>query len=457
MLKITPYPYQQEGIDYGVKKKRFLIADEPGLGKTLQSIATVDKADAYPCLVICPSSLKINWQREFEKFTDKSVLVLEDSVKQSYPYLIQMGGYSGAIVNYESLRKYFVWNYRKGMRLKDIVFSPNIKMFKSVIIDESHRVKDASIQQAKFCRGITVGKPYIILLSGTPAVNKPDDLTSQLGMMDRLNDFGGQSYFISKYRTGDLKDLSDKLYQTCMIRREKKNVLKDLPEKTRVDLLTDVSDSPDYEAYRLAAEDLAEFLRQYKSLDEGSIKRRMQNEALMKFMTLRGLIALCKIKPVIEYVSDFTQSGQKIVLFCSYHEVVDRLKTSFPNAVTVTGRDSMSSKQAAVDLFQNDPDVKVIICSIKAAGVGLTLTAASTVLFLEFPWTFADCVQCEDRVHRIGQTDNVLCLYFLAKGSVDHKLYKIIQDKKHIASCIVGGEDNIPQDRKYFEELISII
>ncbi len=153
-LRVEPYPYQQEGIEYGLAKKRLIIGDEPGLGKTLQSIGIVDTANAYPCLVICPSSLKINWQREFGKFTDKSALVLDNSVRTTWPYLLKMGMHHVAIVNYESLRKYFVWdiNGRTGsngssgkgnqsFRLKDVVFCPQIRMFKSVIIDESHRVK----------------------------------------------------------------------------------------------------------------------------------------------------------------------------------------------------------------------------------------------------------------------------------------------------------------------------
>ena len=103
-LKVQPYPYQLEGIAYGLEKKRLFIGDEPGLGKTLQSIGIVDTADAYPCLVICPSSLKINWQREFEKFTDKKALVLDSSTRTTWSYLLQMRMHHVAIVNYASLR-----------------------------------------------------------------------------------------------------------------------------------------------------------------------------------------------------------------------------------------------------------------------------------------------------------------------------------------------------------------
>lgn len=231
-LRVEPYPYQREGIEYGLDKKRLIIGDEPGLGKTLQSIGIVDTANAYPCLVICPSSLKINWQREFEKFTDKSALVLDNSVRTTWPYLLKMGMHHVAIVNYESLRKYFVWDIKggKSFRLKDVVFCPQIRMFRSVIIDESHRVKDPSAQQTIFTKGITTGKEWIILLSGTPVVNRPEDLVAQLSIMGRLQEFGGRTKFMADYCT-DPKDkkaepavplsvLSNQLYANCMIRRE---------------------------------------------------------------------------------------------------------------------------------------------------------------------------------------------------------------------------------------------
>mgnify|MGYP002288661219 FL=1 len=159
-LRVEPYPYQREGIAYGLDKKRLIIGDEPGLGKTLQSIGIVDTADAYPCLVICPSSLKINWQREFEKFTDKKALVLDNSTRTTWPYLLKMAMYHVAVVNYESLRKFFVWDIKggKSFRLKDVVFCPHIRMFRSIINGERHRVKDPAAQQTIITKGNATGK-----------------------------------------------------------------------------------------------------------------------------------------------------------------------------------------------------------------------------------------------------------------------------------------------------------
>lgn len=421
---------------------------------TLQSIGIVDAADAYPCLVICPSSLKINWQREFEKFTDKKALVLDNSTRTTWPYLLQMRMHHVAVVNYESLRKYFVWDVRGGkssFRLKDVVFCPQIRKFKSVIIDESHRVKDPSAQQTIFTKGICCGKEWVILLSGTPVVNRPEDLVAQLSIMGRLNEFGGKAQFLAEYGEGEnLAMLSDSLYSRCMIRREKAKVLTQLPAKTRCDLYVDISNRDEYD---LAANDLAEYLRTYKECTDREIRRKMRMEALVRFMTLRSVAAKGKVRQAIDFVRVFLDSEKPLILFCSLHEIVDELKKAFPDAVTVTGRDSMTSKQAAVDAFQ-EGRARLIICSIKAAGVGLTLTASSNVAFVELPWTYADCCQCEDRAHRIGQKDNVTCYYLLGRGTIDRTLYQIIHRKKSIASEIMASSDDIPEDEQYFDELM---
>lgn len=171
-----------------------------------------------------------------------------------------------------------------------------------------------------------------------------------------------------------------------MIRREKAKVLTQLPDKTRVDLYVEISNREEYDT---AAQDLAKYLREYQQCTEYEVKRKMRMEALVKFMTLRSIASKGKVPQAIDFIKVFLESGNKLILFCSFHEIVDQLKQAFPKAVTVTGRDSSVMKQAAVDAFQQREDVQLIICSIKAAGVGLTLTASSNVAFVELPWTFA--------------------------------------------------------------------
>lgn len=454
-LRVEPYEYQKDGIRFGLDRHRLLIGDEPGLGKTLQSIGIVDTASAYPCLVICPSSLKINWQREFEKFTNKKALVLDNATRTSWPYLLGMGMFSVAIVNYESLKKFFVWDIKGGktFSLKDVVFNRDINIFKSVIMDESHRLKDPSAQQTMFTRGIVEGKEWRILLSGTPVVNHAQDLVAQLAIMGRLlSDFGGRGKFLADYGENEnLSELSAKLYDTCMIRREKAKVLTQLPDKQRTDLHVEISNREEYD---LAAADLAAYLREYTQCSDREIRRKMRMEALVKFMTLRSLASKGKVKQATDFIRNFLANGKPLIVFCSLKEIVKALQKQFPDAVRVTGDDSLAEKQAAVDAFQSG-EAQLIICSIKAAGVGLTLTASSNVAFVEFPWTYADCCQCEDRAHRIGQKNNVNCYYLIGRSTIDPVLYNIIHKKRSIANQIMASDDDIPTDEMYFDELVN--
>ena len=449
-LKIQPYPYQLKGIARGLELKRFMNCDEPGLGKTLQSIATINLANAFPCLVICPSSLKINWQREWEKFTDKKAMVLTDKVRDTWTFFYQTGMHQVFIVNYESLKKYFVQRIKKaeGWTLRDVEFRNSINLFKSVIIDESHRCKSASTQQAKFCKGICTGKEWVIELTGTPVVNRPKDLIPQLAILNRMDDFGGYKPFVNRYCSGqreasNLKELNFNLWKYCMFRREKSLALTDLPDKIRQVNTCEITNRKEYMD---AERDLIMYLQKYKDADDEKIEKALRGEVMVRINILRQISARGKVRDVIEFVKDFRENGKKIILFCSLHEVVDQLKRYFPTAVSVTGRDSQDEKQRAVDSFQNNPKADIIICSIKAAGVGLTLTASSNVAFVEFPWTYADCCQCEDRAHRIGQKDSVTCYYFLGRRTIDEKVYRIIQEKKNIANAVTGSTEDIEEN-----------
>ena len=446
-LKVQPYPYQLQGIARGLQLKRFINGDDMGLGKSLESIATINKADAFPCLVICPNVVKINWQREWHKFTDKKAMVLTDSVRDSWPFFWQTGMNQVFIVNYESLRKYFVRRITKAEKwtLKDVEFHNTIKLFKSVIIDESHKVKSTATQQTKFCKGIASGKEYIILLTGTPVVNKPKDLVAQLGIMDRMIDMGGWKGFMLRYCSGPnqaskLKELNYRLWKHCFFRREKSKVLTQLPDKVRQIVSCEITNRKEYMD---AERDLIDYLKRYKEADDEKIQKSLKGEVMVRIGILKDITARGKLKEVIDFVKDFRENGKKIILFCNLHEIVDRLMIAFPSAVCVTGRQNMQEKQASVDAFQKNPKTDVIICSIKAASAGITLTAASDVAFIELPWTYADCDQAESRAHRIGQKDSVNCYYLLGRRTIDQKLYRIIEEKKHISNAVLGAEDNI--------------
>ena len=314
-LKVQPYPYQLQGIARGLQLKRFINGDDMGLGKSLESIATINKAGAFPCLVIWPNVVKIKWQREWHKFTNKKAMVLTDSVRDSWPFFWQTGMNQVFIVNYESLRKYFVRRITKAEKwtLKDVEFHNTIKLFKSVIIDESHKVKSTATQQTKFCKGIASGKEYIILLTGTPVVNKPKDLVAQLGIMDRMIDMGGWKGFMLRYCSGpnqasNLKELNYRLWKHCFFRREKSKVLTQLPDKVRQIVSCEITNRKEYMD---AERDLIDYLKRYKEADDEKIQKSLKGEVMVRIGILKDITARGKLKEVIDFVKDFRRMGKR--------------------------------------------------------------------------------------------------------------------------------------------------
>lgn len=445
--------YQKKGVARGLQLKKFINGDMPGLGKTLQSIATLEGAaqngeEVFPALVICPSALKINWMREFEQWTGRKAIILNDKIKTSWHVYNDIGEADVFIVNYESLRKYFVKKYPKKGEMKnsgDIEMDPRIEKFKSVIIDEIHKLKNTASQRSKIALRVTRGKNYIIGLTGTPVVNKPIDLLAQLAIICRLKRFGGIDGFKARYCEGgsgasNLKELNFLLNKNCFFRREKHEVLKDLPAKVRQTITVPITNREEYD---LAEKDFRSFLQNNDFTDK-EIQKKLRSEMIVKLTMLLQLSAKGKIDAVKEFVDEVTESGEKIVVFCKHKAVVDAINDAYPQSVRVTGSENEQQKQASVDSFQKNPKTNVIIGSHKAAGVGLTLTASSEVLFAELPWHAADLEQCEDRCHRIGQPNSVRSTALLGENTLDQWLYDLIMEKKQIADAVTGADDIVP-------------
>ncbi|MGZ2738662.1 DEAD/DEAH box helicase [Bacteroides fragilis] len=463
-MLLQPYQYQLEGVQYAVEKKRCILGDQPGLGKTLQAICTVVKAhreaviygESFPTLVVCPAALKVNWQREFKKFAGLNAIVLDDSNRQTWHSFYDCKKADGSplcevfITNYESLKKFFVKRVSEGGKLtmKGILFDERVNLFKSVIIDESHKCKSGKTQQGKFVEGICKGKRFVLALTGTPVVNNNTDLIQQLKILGRLEDFGGYSRFVERYCDGpkqasNVKELNWRLWNCCFFRREKSKVLTQLPDKTRQYLQIDITNMKEYQS---AESDIVKYLKQYKNASDAQVQRSMNGAVMVKMGLLKQISARGKIKAVSEFIHDVIDGGEKLIVFGYLKEVIAELKKEFPNAVTVTGSDNISQKQFAVDSFQNNPDCKLIILNYKSGGTGLTLTASSRVAFIEFPWTFSDCEQAEDRAHRNGQKNNVNCYYFLGKDTIDKYMYDVIQTKKNIANGVTGTDDQVEEN-----------
>lgn len=445
-LKVEPFPYQKQGIAYALQKKRCFFGDQPGLGKTLQAIGTAFIAKSWPVLVICPASLKINWQREWKKFTGKDAIILDDRNKNNWYRYFEMGCCDVFITNYESLKKFFVEDFAGGVT-RSIRLKPEADLFKCIIIDESHRCKSSKTQQSKICYKLCQGKEYRFLLTGTPSINGPKDLIQQLKIMGRLDDFGGYKSFETNFMQGpreasNLEMLNWRLCNTCFFRREKAKVLDQLPDKMRQVVNMDITNRKEYQD---AERDLIGYLASYENADDEKLRKAERGKVMVQMQKLRQIAARGKIPAAIEFIQDIMDSGEKLIVFAFLKEVVQEIKNVFPSAVTIVGDNTSQERQEAVDRFQNDPKCNLIICNYKSAGVGLTLTASSRVAFIEFPWTFADCEQAEDRAHRIGQKDSVNCYYFLGRGTIDEDVWELIQTKKDIANDVTGTDDQVPE------------
>lgn len=469
-LKGEMFPFQKNGVAYGLEKERLIIGDEPGLGKTVQAIAMTEYQKSPCTLVICPATLKNNWKHEIEnKWTHRKALILTDRTKTSWMQYVKVGMVQYIIVNYESLKKYFVDSIDRPVdkqgdpvpiRLNHIHFKPTIDMFTTIIIDEVHRCKETKTMQSKLVKGICNGKKYIYALTGTALVNKPADLIPQLSIIQQLDKFGGYKGFTSKFCQGfnqasNLAELRFLLHRHCFYRRLKNEVLKDLPDKVRETVKVDITTRDEYNK---AETSFIAYLRENLGKNEGEITKSLRGEVMVRIGILKKISARGKIDQVVEHITEVTDAEEKIVVFAWHTDIVIALKEKFPNSLTIVGSDSLEQRDNSVKAFQTDDNRKIIICNIKSGGVGLTLTAASRVIFIEQPWHPADCNQCEDRCHRIGQKDSVQASQFVGENTIDEHIMDIIARKRNIVNQVMDGsaDETTEQEMSMVDELINI-
>ncbi|WP_407426724.1 DEAD/DEAH box helicase, partial [Arcticibacter sp.] len=431
-------PWQPGGVAYAIQKQRLIFGDDMGLGKTSQSIIAIEGLhtmgkEVFPCLVICPSAVKENWAAEISMNVKRRGIVLKDSIKQTFPEFYRTGMSQFFIVNYESLKKYFVERIDevpkgKQLRLEHIHFKQKyLDFFKSVIVDESHKIKSIKSQNCKFTKGICIGKETVFLLTGTPIVNKPMDLVSQIGVLGRMGDFGGFTYFKKRYCSGpkeasNLKELNYKLNLTCFYRRNKTDpdIKKYLPDKMRQVIQCEL-DPVHRKEYGHAQADLESYMVNIKKQTDEQVAKSMKGEVMVRIGILKNISARGKLKDAFSFIQDIIDNGQKIVVFASLRDVIAKVQEKFPNSVRVTGAEDGAQKQHAVDRFQNDPKINVIVLNLKAGGVGINglQNVATQICFIEFGWHAAIMDQAEDRLYRTGQHSNVMCTYFLGKDTID--------------------------------------
>ena len=444
------YAFQRAAVKYLLDAKRAFLADEMGLGKTPEALATLQAANAFPSLIICPAVVRPNWRKETEKWLPgRSICYIRDGKSEVTQADI-------TIINYDLLGKHL-----------DVLLE---REWQAIVVDESHYIKNHKAQRTEFVKRLASNLPYRFLLSGTPITNKPIELVPQLealGVLDNV--FGGFSAFAERYTHGrwayfegaqNLKELNEKLRQHCYVRRLKRDVLTSLPAKRR---LTQWVELDTIAEYRSAQRDLIGYVKKQaqKNLDflasiahvskeeqqeakkvrgEDAGERALRGHLLVQISKLRQIAARGKIAAAKAWIEEYlNQVGAKLVVFAWHDEVIREIAEAF-HAPRIAGDIGAEERQKAVERFQTDPDCRVIVCNIRAGGQGITLTAAATTCFIEMDWTPAMLRQAEDRIHRIGQEAEIVENYYLmADVSIDKYMGRLIIEKAEIMDAILDG------------------
>lgn len=421
-------PYQRQGVSYILKEKNVILADEPGLGKTMQAIASINFASrgefATRAVVVCPSSIKDNWLKELDFFQENFwEVIIVNSGKQQFVDKLLKSKKSNTliIVNYEYLKNRIVSDQLKR-------FSPNF-----LVLDEAHYIKNPKSKRYKCIAHELIPNwkelQMKILLTGTPIQNRPIEIRSLMliSKPDVLEPYREFRRFAFKYCDGRMgkwgfeasgssneEELGLRLaLGGAIIRRKKENVLPQLPDKTMTMLVFEGNT------------DAKRVLKKYDVLfdfeavlSNPTFWQKNSNEHIA---TARRELAIAKLPDSIEAIKELLESVNKVVVFAWHTEIMDALQNAFKEykPAFIAGRTKTETRQAEVDRFQNDPACRVFIGNILAAGVGITLTAASHIEFVESSWVPGEIFQAVDRCHRIGQKSSVSARFHVVKGSID--------------------------------------
>ena len=446
-LKKKLRPYQVQGVERmaGELELRALLADEMGLGKTPQALAAawVRKEVAFPVIVMCPGSLKWNWAKEAHAWLpDVNVRILEGMATRRTAYRIRQER-EITIVNWEILAD----KITKNGTLQGWAALLKDTPFQMAILDECQDIKNIKTKRTQAVQAICEPIPHILALSGTPIESRPAEFWPIIKILDDElfpNEWAFKTRYCGEYTMGESNDfkgasntveLNEILVDRLMVRRLKKDVLKDLPPKVRQAIPVRI----DMKEYNRAENDLRSFLQESKGMPASE-----RNAGGLAFIEkCKQAAARGKMPFVIEYIENYLSSGKKLVVFGVHVFVMDMLEKAFKGRVVrLDGSVTGIKRQQAVDAFQGDDDIRLFIGTIKPAGRGHTLTEASDTLTLEFEWTPGKHDQAEDRVHRIGQkADSVNALYMIAEGTIDEYFMEIIDTKRGVLSQVLDGKE----------------
>lgn len=391
-MRLPLLPHQQEGVEFILNNSSAFVCDDMGMGKTRTVIEAMIQRSQFPILVICPSALKLNWRNEIARWVGIDLEI--DNLEQDI-----------IITNYERMNKY--------------KFEIQALPIKQLVLDESHSFKEDSSKRTQLALAWSRKIPYKILISGTPMLNRPRELITQMEILNNIHKVGGREKFLEKYCNPrhsqygiDYSGCSDlqELRQTMngiWLRRTKDDLENKLPTKTIVPIPIIELNQPAPTSFR----DIERYDRAvlYKKLDAS-----------------------------VDFIEQLLERDEKVVVFVHHKDIGKALNMKFPDASVIVGGQSPVHRQLNIDNFQLH-DTQIIICSLQASAVGLTLTASRCAVFIEYPWSPALLAQAQDRVHRLGQDKDVFIFYLYGQGSIDEYRLNTNSFKKAVIDYIVDG------------------
>lgn len=442
------YKHQEEGIKFLLSRNGSILADDMGLGKSIQSIIAALESGAKNILIVCPSAVKINWKREINVFCD-DVTIIEGRKWNKAKF---------TIINYDILKNFHTLGDGKKKDITDPVLEYNRQLvnakFDLAIIDEAHYLKNNKSIRGEIMVDLTVNYNVekVWLLTGTPIANRPMDFFNLLKII-KSPIANNWQYFATRYcdarkmfRTlkngrkkqiwltdgaSNLDELAAKT-KNLILRRLKENVL-DMPDKIVTPVYHQLSDKG-WDEYNRLWDDYLEKRKIEK-------KRGSVQKDLVELILLRKFIAMEAIPQTIEMVENILETGKKVIIFTSFTDELNELAEHFGKiCVTHNGPMNDKEKQRSVDNFQNNDKIKVFIGNIKSAGVGITLTKANFVVFNSFDWVPGSNEQAEDRAYRIGQNNNVNIYYQQFEDTISTRMWETLRTKKDIISTIIGDK-----------------
>lgn len=439
-----PLEHQKVAIEKLVGSKKFILADDMGLGKTTAAIIASLETNVKKILIICPASLKLNWEREIRNYSDRSVYICEGKNFSTEHDIV--------IVNYDIVKNFY--------DLKDKENCPITKgNFDLIIMDEAHYVANPQSLRTKLINSFVKSSEYLWLLTGTPMTNRPINYYNLLNLIESPVAQNWMAYVIRycqgyQFKAGNrkvwnvngasnLEELRDRTSRQ-VLRRLKEDVL-DLPEKIITPIYLRLK-SKKYE------ELMGEYYEWYNKNPNESKSLTVQFNKLMK---VRQAIAEGKVPDTIELIENVLEQGKKVIVFTNFTDTLQQIHTHFgKKSVYLDGTCSKAQRQYAVDQFQENEKISVFVGNIQAAGVGITLTAGEAVIFNDLSFVPAHHQQAEDRAYRYGQKNCVSVYYPIFDNTIEGVIYDMLINKKNIIDTVMG--DNIDK-AEFIEQIMNKI